>query len=110
MAYEVNGDVPGASEIWFLDSSCSSHMTGMKSVFKELDESQKIRVTLGDVNPLQVEGKDTIAINTSNENGISRGLTAPYTPVQNIVAEQKNYTIVEMARSLLQARGLPNDF
>lgn len=40
------------------------------------------------------------------ENGIRRELTAPYTPEQNGVAERKNRTVVEMARSLLKAKGL----
>lgn len=33
------------------------------------------------------------------ENGIYRELTTPYTPEQNGVAERKNRTIIEMARS-----------
>ena len=44
------------------------------------------------------------------EEGIQRELTAPYTPEQNGIAERKNRTIVEMARSMLQARKLPNQF
>lgn len=44
------------------------------------------------------------------ENGIRRDLTTPYTPEQNGVAERKNRTVVEMARSLLKAKRLPNDF
>lgn len=44
------------------------------------------------------------------ENGIHRELTAPYTPEQNGVAERKNQTIMEMARSMLQARKVSNHF
>ena len=44
------------------------------------------------------------------ENGIQRQLTAPYTPQQNGVLERKNRTIVEMARSLLKGKELPNYF
>ena len=43
-----------------------------------------------------------------DENRIHRQLTAPYTPQQNSVAEQKNRTVVEMGRTLLKAQGLPN--
>ncbi|KAK2986468.1 hypothetical protein RJ640_000222 [Escallonia rubra] len=43
-------------------------------------------------------------------NDIHRELTAPYTPEQNGVTERKNRTIVEMARSMLQAKGLSNQF
>uniref|UniRef100_A0A803MSQ1 Integrase catalytic domain-containing protein n=1 Tax=Chenopodium quinoa TaxID=63459 RepID=A0A803MSQ1_CHEQI len=45
-----------------------------------------------------------------DEHGIRRDLTAPYTPEQNGVAERKNRTVVEMARSMLKAKGLPNKF
>ena len=44
------------------------------------------------------------------EEGIQRELTAPYTPEQNGIAERKNRTIVEMTRSMLQVRRLPNQF
>ncbi|CAL9100845.1 unnamed protein product [Musa textilis] len=44
------------------------------------------------------------------ENSIRRELTAPYTPEQNGVAERKNRTVVEMARSLLKGKHLPNQF
>ncbi|KAI5323652.1 hypothetical protein L3X38_032724 [Prunus dulcis] len=54
---------------------------------------------------------------TSNEfseycksNGIKRELTARYTPQQNGVAERRNRTIVEMARSMVKAKSLPNTF
>lgn len=54
---------------------------------------------------------------TSNEfadfclkNGIQRQLTAAYTPQHNGVAERKNRTIMEMARSMLQTKNLPNIF
>lgn len=40
------------------------------------------------------------------ENGIQRDLTAPYTPEQNGVAERKNRTVVEMGKSMMQARGV----
>ena len=42
--------------------------------------------------------------------GIRRQLTAPYTPSQNGVVERANRTIVEAARTTLQASGLPKSF
>lgn len=43
--------------VWFVDSGCLNHMTCMKSMFKELDDSFKINVQLGNDKALQVEGK-----------------------------------------------------
>jgi len=44
------------------------------------------------------------------EKGIRHQLTARYTPQQNGIAESKNQTIMELARSMLKAKGIPNDF
>ena len=41
-------------------------------------------------------------------NGIKRQLTVRYTPQQNGVAERKNRTIVEMSRSMMTAKKIPN--
>lgn len=43
-----------------------------------------------------------------NNNGIRRHLTAPYTPQQNGVVERRNRTLMEMTRSMLKAKGVPN--
>ncbi|KAJ0847396.1 putative RNA-directed DNA polymerase [Helianthus annuus] len=42
--------------IWFLDSACSNHMTGIKDWFINLDESYKHNVKLGNDSRLAVEG------------------------------------------------------
>ena len=44
------------------------------------------------------------------ENGIHKQFTTRYTPQKNGVAERKNRTIVDMARSMLKAKNLPNDY
>ncbi|KAL4353579.1 hypothetical protein GQ457_06G019510 [Hibiscus cannabinus] len=54
------------SDLWFVDSGCSNHMTGIKSLFKELDESQKMKVQLGNKREMQVEGKGTVEFFTSH--------------------------------------------
>ncbi|KAL4388214.1 hypothetical protein GQ457_09G020710 [Hibiscus cannabinus] len=41
---------------------------------------------------------------------ITLDLAAPYTPEQNGVAERRNRAVLEMARSLLKAKELPNSF
>ena len=42
--------------------------------------------------------------------GLDRQLTVGYTPQQNGVAERKNRTIEEMAKSMLHEKGLPRSF
>ena len=44
------------------------------------------------------------------ERGIKRQLTNAHTLQQNDIGERKNRTIVEMARSMLNGKGLPNSF
>ncbi|MCO5566574.1 hypothetical protein L7F22_020251 [Adiantum nelumboides] len=46
----------------------------------------------------------------SKQHGLKSHLTTPHTPQQNGVAERKNRVIVEMARSMIEAKGLPNSF
>ncbi|KAA3467262.1 Retrovirus-related Pol polyprotein from transposon TNT 1-94 [Gossypium australe] len=66
MAYQ--DDVIASKDIWFLDSGCSNHMARIKSLFKELDESYKVKVRLGDDKQMQVEGKGTMAISNGHGN------------------------------------------
>ncbi|TYK12579.1 Retrovirus-related Pol polyprotein from transposon TNT 1-94 [Cucumis melo var. makuwa] len=58
------------AEAWFIDSGCSNHMTGLKSVFKELNEGEKLNVELENGKELQVEGKGTVGIETHHGNRI----------------------------------------
>lgn len=53
------------NNVWFLDGGCSNHICGTKELFKELDESDKSDVTLGDNKKIQVEGKGTISFTTN---------------------------------------------
>ena len=48
--------------LWYLDSGCSHHMTGDKSLFKSLKEKVGDYVTFGDGSHAQVLGKGTIEI------------------------------------------------
>lgn len=61
-----NNDAEGG--VWYVDSGCSNHMSSAKSMFRELDESAKSKVRLGDGKQLEVEGKGTIAITTEQGN------------------------------------------
>lgn len=44
------------------------------------------------------------------QNGIMQQFTIPHTPQQNGVAERKNRTLVECARSMVKSKGLSNSF
>ena len=44
------------------------------------------------------------------EHGIIHQLTPPYTPQLNGVAERKNRTILDMARSMIKGKDLPREF
>lgn len=52
--------------VWFLDSGCSNHMTGRRSMFKNIDESQKINIRMGNGHSIKVEGKGKIGLHTND--------------------------------------------
>ncbi|GJV31284.1 retrovirus-related pol polyprotein from transposon TNT 1-94 [Tanacetum coccineum] len=45
--------------------------------------------------------RNSILVNFCNEKGISQNFSSPYTPEQNDVAERKNRTLIEAARTML---------
>ncbi|GKD29574.1 retrovirus-related pol polyprotein from transposon TNT 1-94 [Tanacetum coccineum] len=63
MTHIHDGSVP--TDFWFIDSGCSSHMCMPRSLFVDLDTSEKSIVRLGDDKQVQVEGKGTIVIDTT---------------------------------------------
>ncbi|XP_052886958.1 uncharacterized protein LOC128295429 [Gossypium arboreum] len=66
-AFHVKGEQV-IKNIWFLDSGCSNHMISVKSLFNEIDETFKQKVTLGDNKQIQVEGKANVAVKSSSSN------------------------------------------
>lgn len=44
------------------------------------------------------------------ESGIERQFTVAYSPQQNGVAERRNRTLLDMARSMLKDKGMPDKF
>lgn len=48
--------------VWLLDSGYSSHMTGRKEFFRQLEEFQGSKVKLGDGKEMEVQGKGSIAV------------------------------------------------
>lgn len=66
------------TEVWYLDSACSNHMTGDRSKFNDLDEKLKSHVRLGDDQLLSIEGKGTAQISAgSNKKFIKEVQFAP---------------------------------
>lgn len=51
--------------VWVLDSGCSNHMSSVKHLFKNIDDSYKSMVKLGDNNQVEIERKGTILLQTS---------------------------------------------
>ncbi|GKD33055.1 ribonuclease H-like domain, reverse transcriptase, RNA-dependent DNA polymerase [Tanacetum coccineum] len=101
----------GDASIWYLDNGASNHMTGVKSHFKDIDESVTGRVRFGDGSYVQIKGRGSILLaNTDKENGIARQLTAPYSPQQNGVVERRNRTMLSTTRSMMKAMKLPLTF
>ena len=48
--------------LWYLDSSCSRHMTGDRSPFKVFESKKGGNVTFGDGNKSQIKGKEIISL------------------------------------------------
>nr|GEX05808.1 retrovirus-related Pol polyprotein from transposon TNT 1-94 [Tanacetum cinerariifolium] len=93
--------------IWYLDSRCSRHITGVKSYRHKYVEQPGPKVVFGDDSTCTTEGYGSIKCN-----GISFLLTSvmkrdfsklfsPYTPEQNGIAKRKNRTLIEAARTML---------
>ena len=56
-----------SSDLWLLDSGCSNHMTGKKSLFSSLDSSVVMNIKLGDDSLVPTKGKGVIFV-LSNQN------------------------------------------
>ncbi|GKC43195.1 zinc finger, CCHC-type containing protein [Tanacetum coccineum] len=56
----------GDASMWYLDNGASNHMTGVKSHFKDIDESVSGRVRFGDGSYVQIKGKGSILLECRN--------------------------------------------
>lgn len=54
--------------VWYLDSGCSSHMTGDRSLFIDFDQNFSSEVKLGDGKLHRSKGKGSIAVQTKGGN------------------------------------------
>lgn len=61
MTHTSSGEV-WHGHLWFINSGCSNHITGLKSIFSDFDEMQKQTVQLGDGKDLQVERRGIVRI------------------------------------------------
>lgn len=48
------------TNVWYLDSCCSRHMSGDKAIFENLEDTQVGSVTFGDGSKARVLGKETM--------------------------------------------------
>ena len=94
--------------VYFLKEK--SEVFGVFKKFKALAENQsgkRIKVLRSD------RGKEYTSREFERfceDEGIERQLTVAYSPQQNGVSERKNRIVMEMARSMLKEKGLPNTF
>nr|GEU43216.1 hypothetical protein [Tanacetum cinerariifolium] len=112
-----------------IDSGCSRHMTGNMSYLSDFQELNGGYVAFsGNPKGGNISGKGKIKIATKDETspilntfiiglenqlslkGIKREFSVPRTPQQNGIAERKNMTLIEAARTMLADSILPIPF
>ena len=54
--------------IWYLDSTCSNHMTRSKEFFVSLDEGYTSKVKLGDGKFHDIKGKGVVSVESKGDN------------------------------------------
>ncbi|GJX28023.1 putative ribonuclease H-like domain-containing protein [Tanacetum coccineum] len=86
-----------------IDSGCSRHMTGNKAYLADYQDINGGPVAFGGSKGY-ITGKGKI------KTGIKREYSNARTPQQNGVAERKNRTLIEAARTMLADSFLPNTF
>ncbi|GJT03039.1 ribonuclease H-like domain-containing protein [Tanacetum coccineum] len=86
-----------------IDSGCSRHMTGNKTYLADYQDINGGPVAFGGSRGY-ITGKGKI------QTGIKREYSNARTPQQNGVAERKNRTLIEAARTMLADSFLPNTF
>ncbi|GJY85787.1 retrovirus-related pol polyprotein from transposon TNT 1-94 [Tanacetum coccineum] len=87
----------------FLDSGCSRHMSGNIAHLLDFKDFDGGYVTFGG-------GENGGRITGKWEKGIKREYSVARTPQQNGVAERKNRTLIEAARTMLADSKLPTTF
>nr|GEZ73289.1 zinc finger, CCHC-type [Tanacetum cinerariifolium] len=57
----------GDASMWYLDNGASNQMTGVKSHFKDIDESVSRRVRFGDGSYVQIKGRGFVLLGCKNQ-------------------------------------------
>ncbi|CAL2238905.1 unnamed protein product [Prunus armeniaca] len=101
-------DYTRMSWVYFIRNKSSALECFMKSkAMTELQSGFKIKSLRSDRGGEFLSGEFN---RFCEESGIQRQLTVAYSPQQNGVAERKNRTVVEMAKSMLHEKGVPYEF
>ncbi|GJR60611.1 retrovirus-related pol polyprotein from transposon TNT 1-94 [Tanacetum coccineum] len=102
------------NEKGFVDSGCSRHMSGNIAHLSDFKEFDGGFVTFGGgANGGRITGKEFknhVMDEFCREKGIKREYSVARTPQQNGVAERKNRTLIEAARTMLADSKLPTTF
>nr|GEZ99328.1 putative ribonuclease H-like domain-containing protein [Tanacetum cinerariifolium] len=128
MAPIVNGNLQHAlKDKGVIDSRCSRHMTGNMSYLSDFEELNGRYVAFGGNPKGGIENQLSLKLKIiRNDNGtefknndlnqfcgmkgIKREFSVPRTPQQNGIAERKNRTLIEAARTMLADSLLPIPF
>ncbi|CAM8974718.1 unnamed protein product [Rhodiola kirilowii] len=62
LACKTKDTCGGYTDVWYIDSGCSNHMSGRKELFSRLYESARVEVSFGNKSQIQVMGKGDIQI------------------------------------------------
>nr|GEX79436.1 ribonuclease H-like domain-containing protein [Tanacetum cinerariifolium] len=102
-----------AKDRGIVDSGCSRSMSGNKDKLEDFKDFDGGEVTFGGSTG-KISGKGTIKTKNLNFENVLYGIRRDYsnarTPQQNEVAERKNRTLIEAARTMLAAFLLPTLF
>nr|GEX53242.1 retrovirus-related Pol polyprotein from transposon TNT 1-94 [Tanacetum cinerariifolium] len=93
------GEALQAKKVYFLKNK-SQAPEPIMSFIKRVENQNDIKVKQLRTDNA-TEFKNSILVNFYDEKGISQNFSSPYTPEQNGVAERKNKTLIEAARTML---------
>nr|GEU65803.1 retrovirus-related Pol polyprotein from transposon TNT 1-94 [Tanacetum cinerariifolium] len=95
--------------VWYLDSSCSRHMTWIKQYLHKYLKQSGLKVVFNDDSSGDTEGNHNLE-EFCDEKGISQNFSSPCIPEQNGVVERRNRTIIKAARTMLNSAKLHKQF